>query len=211
MQGFSAPGVGLFLGAGVALATGAAPGRARLAVALLLGCWIVGAGTARTRALQASWDGGDSHWPGQSRLLRQLVDIAPDLRPGTMVVLVDPEGTFQATFPFRHAIKFLYEGRILGVVPDGHPFLYPARFDGEGLTSDPWPVIRGPWREPATRHGYDEVVVFRHSGGRLELLEVWPAGEGGPAVEGYAPRARIVSGPPPARAAILDAGTRGGR
>lgn len=205
MQGFSAPGVGLALGAAVCLVASMAGRRWRAPVAALLGCWIVAAGTARTLALQRGWD-RDGFWPAQARLLRQLVEIAPDLRPSTLVVLLDNDRVFQTSFPFRHAVKFLYEGRALGMVPEENAFLYPARFEAGGVVSEPWPAIRGPWREPVTRHGYDEVLAVRHSGGRLHLLEQWPLGGAadGEARRRYAPRSRIVPGSPPPRSAILE-------
>ena len=207
MQGFSAPGVGLALGASLALVASVAGRGWRAPAAVVLGCGIVAAGTGRTLALQRGWEERDTFWPAQSRLLRQLVDLAPDLRSSTLVVLLDSDRAFGATFPFRHAVKYLYEGRALGVVPEGHDFLYPTRFEAQGVTTEPFPSIRRSWSEPVTRHGYDEVVVLGHSGGRLTVVEEWPFPDPPDGVAGrYAPRSRFVSGPPPERGRILGDG-----
>lgn len=208
MQGFSAPGVGLALGATLSLLASVVGRRWRVPVAVVLGCWIVAAGTAWTLALQRRWEERDTFWPAQSRLLRQLIEIAPDLRPSTLVVLLDADRAFGATFPFRHAIEYLYEGRALGVVPEGHEFLYPTRFEEQVVVTEPFPSIRQPWNEPVTRHGYDQIVVLRHSGGRLTVLEEWPFGgrPDGAAAARYAPRSRFVPGLPPERGRILGEG-----
>ena len=200
MQGLSAPGFGLMLAAGALLAVSLLPERARLPSTVALSCALVALGTSRTLALQSGWD-ERSAYPAQRLLLDRLVAVAPDLREGTLVLLVDGEGVFPATFTFRHAVKLVYGGRAAGHVHRGHEFLYPARFTADGVESVPWPVIREPWREPARRYGYDALVVVRQAGGELRLERTWPADlPGTPETVAYAPDARIV---PAGRPAIV--------
>jgi len=194
MQGLSAPGFGLMLAVGTLLAASLLPGRARLPATLALSCGLVALGTARTLALQREWD-ERSAFPVQRLLLDRLVSLAPDLREGTLVVLVDADGVFPATFTFRHAVSYLYGGRAAGLVHGGYDFLYPARFDTDGVATLPWPVVREPWREPAHVYGYDALVVVRQAGGELTLERAWPADlPSAPGTAGYAPLARIVRG-----------------
>jgi hypothetical protein len=174
MQGFAAPGFGLALGALVMLAASLMPRRAQPLVVMALGCWIVAVGTARTLELQRTWD-AESRYPAQSRLLRELVAIAPDLCPGTLVVLLDGEAVFPATFTFRHAVSYVYDGRAEGLVIGGFDFLYPARFWPDSIETSPWPVVRRVWRSAEQRYRYDSVVVVRELQGRLALAERWPA------------------------------------
>jgi hypothetical protein len=150
MQGLSAPGFGLMLAVGTLLAASLLPGRARLPATLALSCGLVALGTARTLALQREWD-ERSAFPVQRLLLDRLVSLAPDLREGTLVVLVDADGVFPATFTFRHAVSYLYGGRAAGLVHGGYDFLYPARFDTDGVATLPWPVVRTLAR-PARRY-----------------------------------------------------------
>jgi hypothetical protein len=191
MQGLSAPGFGLMLAAGTLLAGSFLPQHARLAATLALSCWVVALGTAHTLALQRDWD-ERSAYPAQSRLLGRLVSLAPDLREGTLVVLLGGEEVFPATFTFRHAVSYLYRGHAAGLVHRGHDFLYPAQFEEGGVASLPWPVVREAWREPARLYGYDALVVVRQSGAGLNLEGAWPADL--PGGRGYAPLARIVRG-----------------
>jgi len=194
MQGLSAPGLGLMLAAGTLLAASLVPRPARLAATLVLACWVVALGTSRTLALQREWDERTAY-PAQRALLGHLVALAPDLREGTLVLLLDGEDVFPATFTFRHAVSYLYRGHAVGLVHRGHDFLYPARFEEDGVASLPWPVVMDAWREPARLYGYDTVVVVRHSGGALTLEPAWPPDL--PAASGtrsYAPLARLVVG-----------------
>jgi hypothetical protein len=194
MQGLSAPGCGLMLAAATLFASSLLPERARLPLTLVLSCGVVALGTARTLALQREWD-ERSAYPAQRLLLERLVALAPDLREGTLVVLVDGEGIFPATFTFRHAVSYLYGGRAAGFVHRGHDFLYPARFEDEGITSLPWPAVRGPWREPARLYGYGALVVVRESGRELTLEGAWPPDlPPAPGTALYVPLARIVRG-----------------
>ncbi len=194
MQGLSAPGFGLMLAAGTLLAASFLPGRARLGGALALSCWVVALGTAHTLARQREWDERTAY-PAQRLLLDQLVSLAPDLREGTLVVLLDGQGVFPATFTFRHAVSYLYRGHAVGLVHGGHDFLYPARVEEDGIASLPWPALREGWREPARLYGYDAVVVVRQSGAGLALEPAWPADlPAARGTRGYAPLARIASG-----------------
>ena len=198
MQGLSAPGFGLMLAAAVLFAASFVPERARLPVTLALSCGLVALGTARTLALQREWD-ERSAYPAQRLLLDRLLSLAPDLREGTLVVLVDGESVFPATFTFRHAVSLAYGGRAVGHVHRGHDFLYPARFAADGVEILPWPAIQGPWREPARRYAHDAVVVVRHAARELRLEREWPADlPGAPGKSGYAPDARVARGGRPA-------------
>ena len=85
------------------------PRAASEATALALAAWIVAVGTGRTVAMQQTWD-RESAYPAQMSMLRGLVAAAPDLRPGTMVLLLDDGKAWRATFGFHHAIRYLYEG-----------------------------------------------------------------------------------------------------
>ena len=146
MQGFSAPGVGLALGAAACLVASLGGARWRTPLAALLGCWVVAAGTARTVALQRGWD-EDSFWPSQAASCDSSSRSHPTFVPSTLVVLLDPDRVFPATFPFRHAVKFLYEGRALGVVPEGHAFPVPVSLRGR---CDRQRAVAGDPRAPGT-------------------------------------------------------------
>ncbi len=174
MQGFSAPGFGLALGALAMLTASFAPKKAQTIVVVALASWIVAVGTARTLEMQRTWD-HESFYDPQNRLLRDLTVLAPDLRPGTLVVLLDGQGVFPPTFTFRHAVSLVYGGRADGLVMGGHDFLYPATFASDSILSSPLPAIRGPWRSPEREYGYDSVVVVRAVQGHLALEERWPA------------------------------------
>jgi hypothetical protein len=172
------------------------------------GSWVVAVGAARTVAMPRDWDVWGS-FPAQNAALVQLTDALPDLRPNTMVVLLDEAGAFPASFTFRHAVEHLYQGRALGLVWGASDYLYPCRFTPAELRCEPWDVIRREWRTSATRHRYDEVVVARLShDGRLEVLPTWPAALPVPAPPDYRPRARVVPGgaPPPERGILRRAG-----
>jgi hypothetical protein len=191
----SAVGIGFVL-AGIAHAVAAPlPPRWRPAALFLLGAWVAAAGTGRTILMQREWD-VVTRWPAQSGCLRDLVRLAPDLRPNTFVLLFDETGTWPATFTFRHAVDYLYDARALGAVWGAHPFLYPFTFTPEGLVAEPWPVIRRPWGMKPTLHAWNEIVVARLSSAGLEILQRWPDGVLPPLPPGavYSPEARIVRG-----------------
>jgi hypothetical protein len=203
-QVLSAPGVALLLAGAVAGAATLIPARARRAALVLFGAWVVAVGTGRTAAMQREWDAA-TYWPVQRDVLVQLTAAAPGLAPNTLVVLLDEAGAFPATFTFHHAVRTVYGEGVRGHVWAGEDFLYPARFDEGGVSVEPWPVIRGPWRSPSTRHRYDEVVVARMgSDRRLTVLDEWPAALPPlPPGAAYAPRARVRSGDPPPGRHIL--------
>jgi hypothetical protein len=164
-------------------------------------------GTARTLAMQREWDASRSAYPRQRQALLELTAGVPDTKPHTLVVLIDDAGGWPATFTFRHAVDYLYEGRALGYVSRAIDFLYPTYFLPAGVSCEPWPVIRGSWRVAPTMHRYDEIVVAQvGADGALAVLSEWP-GDRLPALpEGarYDPESRIVRGtPPPASRAIL--------
>jgi hypothetical protein len=206
-QFLSAPGIGLLLAALALLAASALPGSWRKPALALMGAWVVAVGTGRTVAMQRDWDSSRSAYPRQRQALVELTRQVPDTRPNTLIVLIDDAGGWPATFTFRHAVDYLYEGRALGYVSKAIDFLYPAYFLPVGVYFDPWPVIRGSWGVAPTLHRYDEIVVA-HVGpdGGLAVLPEWPGDllPALPAGARYDPEARIVRGAPaPASRAIL--------
>jgi hypothetical protein len=92
-----------------------------------------------------------------------------------MVLLLDDGQAWRATFGFHHAVRYLYQGRAAGCVWGAWNALYPATLGPDGLSSEPWSVIRGPWGVHPHTYGFDEIVVVRFSGGDLEVLREWPA------------------------------------
>ena len=193
MQMLSAPGIAIALAASLRGVSLLAPARWSTLLAGVLGAWVVAVGTARTVAMQQVWD-ETSYFPAQRGTLAQLVTLAPELLPNTLVVLVDASGAWPSTFGFRHAVEHFYAGHATGIVWGGFDFLYALRLTPRGLRCEPWPVIRKPWGVAPTEHRYDELlVVQRDASGRLALVESWPAGilPALPADAAYAPRARI--------------------
>jgi hypothetical protein len=157
----------------------------------------------RTAALQAEWD-TKSAYPDQQRTLLELTSVAPDVAPGTLVVLLG-SGSWPLDLTFRHAVLYLYEGRAVGHAVDAPEFLYETSFEAMGVRSVPQPVLQGPWREPPALYPYDAIVALREDArGRLHLLETWPT-ELPPLPPGatYAPRVRIRLGPRLRRLTIL--------
>jgi hypothetical protein len=200
----SAPGIGLLLAAAAAGVAALLPKRARLPAAILLGAWVVVLGTQKTVAFQGRWD-SQSAYSGQRRVLVELTALAPDLAPGTLVVLLQRSDAWRFDLTFRHAVRYLYEGRAVGHVVGADPLLYETSFEAAGIRSSPMPALRGPWREPPALYAYDAVLAVREDGkGRLQLLESWPADLPAlPKGARYAPRSRLRSGPLSSRRAIL--------
>jgi hypothetical protein len=192
VQGFTGPGVAVFLAALVGLPAAVWPRRG-VFVTAALASWVVAAGTTRTLGLQAAWD-AQGRYGIQSRVLAEIVRLAPDLKPNTLVVLLDGAHAFPATFTFRHAIRYFYGGHALGHVWGGHELFYPARLGPEGIDIEPWPRIRRPWSAPVTRHAFDEIVVVRAgAAGDVSVEPGWP--EGLPRFPGsarYEPEARVM-------------------
>lgn len=200
-QFLSGPGIALLLAAAFTLVASALPARGRLVGLGLLGAWVVAFGTGNTVAMQRLWTGMSSY-PAQAGLLRQLTARMPDVRPHTLVVLIDGSDAFPAVFTFRHAIGYLYEQRAAGIVWGAADYLYSFTFDDEGVRLEPWDSIRGAWRDEPARYGYGEVIVARGGAdGRLALLRDWPPELPPLPPSGrYDPEARIVRGGPAVRA-----------
>jgi hypothetical protein len=194
-QFLSAPGIALFLAALGCLVASWLPPRWRKAALALMGAWVVAVGTGRTVAMQREWDETRSAYPRQRRALADLTRLVPHTAPHTLIVLIDDSGGWPATFTFRHAVDYLYDGRAVGYVWKAVDFLYPAYFLPAGVYYDPWPVIREPWGVAPTLHRYDEVMVaYVGDGGALRVLPEWPSHvlPALPAGARYAPEARVV-------------------
>ncbi|HEY2946550.1 MAG TPA: hypothetical protein VGN09_29220 [Vicinamibacteria bacterium] len=197
-QFLSGPGIALLLAAGATLVCSFLPAPARQAGPGLFGAWVVAFGTGNTVAMQGLWT-EMSAYPAQVGLLRQLTARAPDVRPHTLVVLLDDGEAFPAVFTFRHAVGYLYDQRAAGVVWGASDYLYSFSFDGEGVRLEPWPAIRKAWRDEPTRYGYGELIVARSGPDRrLALVRDWPAALPPlPPSARYDPEARIVRGGAP--------------
>jgi hypothetical protein len=205
MQFLSAPGIALFFASAASLLATFLPARwGRLATGLI-GAWIIAVGTGRTVAMQRAWD-TVSAYPAQMQMLSSLVRVVPDVQPHTLVVLLDDGKAWRATYGFRHALRYLYQGRAVGYVHGAWDALYPTSFTPEGIRIEPWPVVRAAWRTGVTLHRYDETIVVRYSRqGGVGVLEEWPADLPPlPAGAAYDPRSRIALGAalPPERAML---------
>jgi hypothetical protein len=203
MQYLSAPGMGVFLASAVYLGASIL-GRSRRPLVAALAAWVVAVGTLRTVWLQKGWD-ARSYFPAQSAALRGLTRLAPDLAPGTVVILLDEDRAWPATFAFRHAVEYLYQGRAVGYVFGAWDGMFPTTFEEAGMRCTPWPAVQRSWGSPATVYSYDQAIVVREVGGAVGLLDSWPAElPRRTAAERYAPRERIVVANPPPERAILD-------
>jgi hypothetical protein len=205
-QFLAGPGIALLLAAGIGLLASLTPAPWRGRVSILLGAWVALVGAARTVGLQRELDRTGS-FAAQRHELAEITRQAPALVPNTLVILLDQQGVFPATFTFRHAIELLYDRRATGYVWGASDFLYPARFTAAGVSYEPWPVIRGPWGSKVSFHRYDELVVVHAApSGQLSVLVRWPDRvlPALPPGADYAPLTRIVSGEaPPAARGIL--------
>jgi hypothetical protein len=171
MQILSAPGAGIFLAALAGL-LGRLP-RGRL-LPLVAASWVVAAGTGRVREMQRDWD-RHSFWPAQQRVLNALVEAAPRLEPGTLVLLVDGADAFPASFTFRHAVQYLYGPSVIGAATGTQPVLYPFHFRPQGVITIPYESIQEPWQAPVTVHPYSALVVLQaQPDGSARLLREWP-------------------------------------
>jgi hypothetical protein len=188
-QILSTPFVGMAL---AACLKGLATWRPRWPLTPLLAGWVVAIGASRVLAMQGDWD-RLSYWPRQGESLRQLAQAAPRFTPGSFVILLDESGAWPATFTFRHALEYLYEGHAAGFVWGGEAFLYPARLTPKGVLSEPYESIRKAWRAPVVLYGWEDLVVARLDvSGRLRIERDWPAGLPPlPAGAVYAPDRRI--------------------
>lgn len=202
----ASPWVGLLVAAlGEALSSWA-PARARGTLVALATGWIVLVGSGRTAMLQRAWDGQSRH-AAQQRSMADLVRLAPDLKPHTLVVAL-PEGpAWPSVFGFRHAVQYLYREHATGYVLGGLELMYPTRWDSEGVHTETWQVVREPWGVPATLHRYDELLLVRiGSDGVLSIVTEWPTASLGPLPSGarYSPESRVIleSGSWPERAVL---------
>jgi hypothetical protein len=193
MQFLSAPGIALFLAAAARLLASLAPGRLRDATALALATWIAAVAGGRTLGMQRAWD-RISAYPAQQTTLAQLTAVAPDLRPGTLVVLVDESRSWPASFSFRHAVELLYSGRATGYVFGAWDLLYPTAIRAEGVATLPWPSLQRGWGEYPTVHPPSSLLIVRlDAQRRLTLVESWPPELPALATSSaYAPAARII-------------------
>ncbi len=201
----SAPGVGAFLAAAAAALASLLPRRSRPVVLALFGAWVVALGALRTTVFQAEWDRG-SPYRDQRRVLLGITSVAPQVVPGTLVVLLARVPAWPLDLTFRHAVAYLYDGRAVGHAPGTDDFLYETSFEAGGVRSSPERVVRRPWREEPRLFPYEGVVVVREdASGRVALVEAWPA-DLPPLPPGatYAPRLRILPGPRSRRVEILD-------
>lgn len=202
----AAPWIGLALAAAITLAASAVPARGRLPCLATLGAFVVAGAAARTQQLQAVWDQVGAYGR-QSGAVAQMVAIAPDLRAGTLVILVDGAHAWLGSFMFHHALDLVYGGHAAGCVPNGPEQLFYACIQGrEGVRHEPWPVLKAAWGAQPRTYGFDEIVVFSADGsGHVTLQDAWPS-ELPPLPPGgtYTPRSRIASSArPPAARALL--------
>jgi hypothetical protein len=192
----SGPGIAAALAAAAVLAARPVPPPRRWLVTAALGAWVVAVGTGRTLAMQHYWD-RHSAFPQQAATLRDLEGVAPDLRPGTLVVLVDHCRDWPAVFSFRHAVEWTYGRRATGFLWRRGllgQLLYPTAFGMEGVRTVPWESIQDAWDDRPTLHRYDEIVAVRRQGDcTLRLARQWPP-ELPPLPPGarYAPMERIL-------------------
>ena len=213
MQILSAPGIALFFSSLAFLLSTLVRPRWRRLVVIAAGAWLVAVGTGRTVAMQRTWD-SVSAYPRQIQMLTALTHQVPDVKPHTLIVLLDEGQAWRATYGFRHAVQYLYQGRAIGYIPGAWDALYPTFFTPEGVRVEPWPALRRPWGTRVTLHRYDETIVVRHApDGRVEVLDPWPDGLPPlPAGARYDPGSRILVGSPlPPERGILGEPATGGR
>jgi hypothetical protein len=177
-QYVSGPGIATALATAAVLVAHPLPPRWRWIACAVLGAWVVAVGTGRTLAMQSYWDRQSAH-PRQAGTLQQLQALAPDLRPGTLVVLLDHCGDWPAVFTFRHAVEWTYGRRATGFLwrPGfrGQLF-YPTAFTAAGVRTVPWETIQEGWDDRPTLHRYDEIVALtrRPEECRAALAPEWP-------------------------------------
>jgi hypothetical protein len=205
-QFLPAPGIGLLLAAAVSWLASWLPTRWRLLGVAVFGGWIMWVGTARVLSMQRQWE-ERSAFPDQVRLLRELTRLAPDLRPHTLVVLIDRTQSWRP-FAFRYAIEYVYDGHESGFLAASRPnLLFTTSFTDAGVVCEPLAAIRGPWKSPPTLHRYDEVILVRYDEDRsVTVLDHWPRQRlpALPAGAAYAPKTRIIPSreDPPARVVL---------
>lgn len=203
LQFLSGPGIALFLASVVHLLGSLLRGRERLATAVL-GASVVAVGTGRTLAMQREWE-AISVQPRQMRMLSELIRVVPDVDPHTLLIALDEGGAWFGSFPFHHAVQYLFERRAAGFVPRRTDTLYRASAVPKGIQFEPLPIVHRAWDAPRTVYGYDEIVVVRNTPREgVVVLDDWPADlKALPPGVRYAPRNRIHTHGPLKRAAIL--------
>ena len=182
------------------------PSGARFACVAALGAFVTASGAARTAALQAVRD-RTSAYPAQGGAMSQIVATAPELKPGTLLVIMDGMPTWVGTFVFHHAVDVIYGRHVAGCVTNPRETVfYTCPLEADGIRHEPWRMLQSPWDARPHTYRFDEIVIFRSdSRGRVALVDEWPAQLPAlPAGATYAPRARITSSaPPPPSRAIL--------
>ena len=167
-------------------------------------------GGGRARPCPRSWPCGSSQWDVRASSPCRATGTAsatgldrasvcgssrrpPRASAGTFLILLDERNTWPATFTFRHAIEYLYEGEAAGLVWGAQAFLYPARFTAEGLLSEPYVSIREAWRAPVALHRFrgsrrGPARSFGDAANRAGL-----AGESAPLPDGAVSRRRAMA------------------
>jgi len=195
----AAPGIGIFLGfMAQALASRTRPAW-RTPLFLLAGTWVIMLGTAHVVQMQRAWS-ALSYYTPQVTTLRQIVQLAPDVRRGTLLLLIDsaPRPTWPASFGFRHAIAHLHEGRAVGHVFGAATVFHPIRFGEDAIHIGADPLIASAWRSPASQHRYEETVALeRGEDGSVRISEEWPVALPAlPPGSSYRPIDRLLPGTP---------------
>jgi len=194
MQFLSGFGIAVLLVAVIGLVASWVPARRQALVLVGAGAWVVAVGTGHTMGMQAAWNTA-SYYPAQSATLTDLTALAPGLKPGTLVLLVDDAAAWPVSFGFRHAVEYLYGEGVTGHVAGVDDLLYSARATPEGIVTVPAPVIRGPWRCGPELHRWDQILAVRLGPDRrLTLMEDWDSRRlaARPAGARYDPRGLIV-------------------
>lgn len=192
-QFLATPWVGLALASSILLGSSALPGRARAIVAAGCAAFVVATGAARVERLQHRFDRLSSYGRERSAVI-QMLHLAPELKPGTLVLLLDHSRTWLGTFVFHHALDLAYGRGVAGCVPNARESLFYACYqDADGVRHEPWPILAEAWGEAPRSFRFDEIVAFRADpSGRLELLEAWPHElPQPPQGSRYAPRDRL--------------------
>lgn len=205
MQFLSAPGIAVSLAAVAALSSSLVRGRLRPFAHIGLSAAVLAIGAGHLSGMQATWH-RISRYEDQRSSLLAMVAVAPALRPGTLLLLIDDDGTWPHTMTFRHATRLVYGWGVTGHVLNADPFLYSAIAGRAGVQVEPSPVIARGWREPATTHRYDEVLVLNLRAGRVSSLPAWshPWLPALPPGAVYRPDSRIQSAPPPPSRRVLE-------
>jgi hypothetical protein len=200
-QFLATPWIGLAVASLMLLACSVLPERARPIVAASLGAFVVATGAARVVQLQRTFDRVGTY-RRDSDAVSRLLRLAPALKPGTLVILLDHSRTWLGTFVFHHALDLAYGGGVAGCVPDAPERLFYTCHQGaDGVRHEPWPILTRAWGVSPRTYAFDQVVVFRADGsGRIDLLREWPADLPPPPPGAvYAPLGRLDREVPPPR------------